>query len=66
MTKATTEMVTAIENSTTAIVVSTDNNTQVIASTVEDTSANQVNANRLGNSAIQSYKRSDLGLMAID
>ena len=66
MAEATTEMVAAIQNSTTAIVASTDNNTQVIASTVVDTTADQVNANRLGNSAIQSYKRTDLGLMAID
>jgi hypothetical protein len=66
MAEATTEMVAAIQNSTTAIVASTDNNTQVIASTVVDTTADQVNANRLGNNAIYSYKRTDLGLMAID
>jgi hypothetical protein len=65
MSNAATTIVDAIQDSTVAIVTSTDNNTQVIASTVVDTSTDQISANRLSNTAIASYKRSDLNLMEL-
>jgi hypothetical protein len=63
MSNAAITIVDAIQDSTVAIVTSTDNNTQVIAGTVVDTSATQVSAARLTTRATASYKFSDLNMV---
>jgi hypothetical protein len=54
----------AINAGTVATVMATDNNTQIIAGSVSNAANTQATAARITNTAIASYKRTDLGTMA--